>query len=393
MVHNHHSHHDPISSNYSSHVMKFRNNDFCIGCLGSKFFLILILPILIRFFIYPNALISPITDWIIFSILWISIIAIYGYEYLTGKIVDNYAPKLIVTMYLFGLISYVLVVQSHLDIASSRMMMLLFAIPQIGIYVVKIIGKEEFTHKKIKLLVRLLFIISFFFSLINFSTDVVGSLIIIFIGSLIFIRSRNFSDYRIGNDTYLVSAITPYNNSFFSKIYKRLNIFDAEGKIKNIDTKTSFYDRSSFIILVGILYFVGFILSTSNTPILSSCNNDTVKSVAFSTPWIIAKSNNQKFCTNCGEASPKDFSFCESCGNQFQMEGQSNIQDQDSYYPPQSDINQSNRGYPQQSYQPYRGQQQRSSDESKSIPIIVGIAVFLIVTFGTGEILLGILFH
>ncbi|OLS24803.1 MAG: hypothetical protein HeimC2_21090 [Candidatus Heimdallarchaeota archaeon LC_2] len=393
MVHNHHSHHDPNSSNYSSHVMNFRSNDFCIGCLGSKFFLILVLPILIRTFIYPNVLISPIIDWTIILILWTSIVTIYVYEYLTGKIINNYVAKIFTSTYLFGLITYVLVLVSQIDIGTSRVLMLLFAAPQIGIYVFKIIRKEEFIHKKTKLFVRLLFIISFFFSLINFSTDIFGSLIVIFTGSLIFIRSKNFSEYRIGNDKYLVSVIDANNNSRFSKIIKRLKIFDNEGKIKIIEEKTSFFDKSYFVILVGILYFAGFILVTSNNPLLSNCNNEVVKSVVFSTPWIIAKSDNQKYCTNCGETSPKEFRFCESCGTQFQMQeqGQSNIPQQDSYYPPQDNIFQGNRGYSQQGYQPYGGQQHSQKDERKSIPVFVGIAVFLIVTLGTGVIVLGLL--
>ncbi len=391
MAHNHHSHHDSNSSSYAAHVMNFRNIDFCIGCLGSKFFLILILPLLIRVFIYPSVVVSPIVDWSVIFILWILSLSIYSYEFITGNIVNNYIAKILVSSYLFGSIFYVLLLQSELEIATSRLLMLLFALPQMAIYSYTMISKSEFNHSKTKLLVRLMFIISFFFSLINFSDNTFTSLIIIFSGVLIFARSRNFSDYRIGEDKHLVSAIDTNNDSTISKIFARLGIFASDGKIKNIEQDASVFTKSYFLILVGIFYFAGLILTTSSTPLLNNCNTDVVKSVAFSTPWIVAKTGNNKFCTNCGEASPKDFSFCENCGTQFQMQGQSGISSQDeSYYPPQGDIHQSNRGYSQQSYQPYGAQRHRREDKSKSIPVFVGIAVFVIATLATGNIVLGV---
>lgn len=391
MAHNHHSHHNSNSSNYAAHVINFRNIDFCIGCLGSKFFLILILPLLIRVFIYPTVLISPIIDWSFIFILWISSLSIYSYEFVTGKIVNNYVAKIFMSFYLFGSIFYILILQSELDIGTSRILMLLFALPQMAIYTFKTINKTEFNHSKTKLVVRLMFIISFFFSLINFSNNIFTSSIIISCGVLIFTRSRDFSDYRIGEDKYLVSGIDTNSDSVLSKLFVRLNIFDSNGKIKSIEQDASVFKKSYFIILVGILYFGGLILSTSSTPLLNSCNTDVVKSVAFSTPWIVAKTGNNKFCTNCGEASPKDFSFCENCGTQFQMQGQSGVSSQDeSYYPPQGDSYQSNRGYSQQSYQPYGAQRHRQKNESKSIPVFVGIAVFVIATLATGNIVLGI---
>ncbi|MHA2032498.1 MAG: hypothetical protein ACW99Q_24280, partial [Candidatus Kariarchaeaceae archaeon] len=90
MAHHHHSHHDPNSKNYTAHVMNFRNVDFCIGCLGSKFFLIAILPLLVRFFIYPNVFVSTVIDWTVILIFWTLSVTIYSYELLTGKIINNF---------------------------------------------------------------------------------------------------------------------------------------------------------------------------------------------------------------------------------------------------------------------------------------------------------------
>ena len=149
MVHNHHSHHNPNSSSYPSHIMNFRGNDFCIGCLGSKFFLILILPILLRVFIYPNVLVSSLIDWTVILILWISIVTIYVYEYLTGSVLNNFSAKLLASLYLFGLISYVLAVESHLSLGTSRVLMVLFALPQVGIYFFKIMHLYHFSINRI----------------------------------------------------------------------------------------------------------------------------------------------------------------------------------------------------------------------------------------------------
>ncbi|MHA2031217.1 MAG: hypothetical protein ACW99Q_17695, partial [Candidatus Kariarchaeaceae archaeon] len=278
--------------------------------------------------------------------------------------------------------------QSELSVAISRLLMIIFALPQIGIYVLKIARKKEFTFAKTKLFIRLMFIISFFFSLINFSNDVFGSLIIIFFGILIFTKTRKFSDYRLNNDKHLVSIVDTTKDSLVSRVLVKLNIFNSNGEVKDLEENSSFLEKSYFVILIGILYYVGFILISSHTPLLTNCNNDVVKSVVFSTPWIVAKSSNSKFCTNCGEASPRDFRFCESCGTQFQMEGQA--QPETGYYPPQGNMYQGNRGYSGQGYQPYGDQGYRRDDRSRSIPIFVGIGIFLIATVGTGNIVLGL---
>ncbi|MHA2275620.1 MAG: hypothetical protein ACXAC2_07625, partial [Candidatus Kariarchaeaceae archaeon] len=149
-------------------------------------------------------------------IFWTLSVTIYSYELLTGKIINNYIAKLITSTYLIGSIFYILVLRSELSIEISRLLTIIFALPQIGIYVFKIARKKEFTFAKTKLFIRLMFIVSFFFSLINFSNDRFGSLIIIFFGILIFTKTRKFSDYRINNDKHLVSIVDTTKGSLVS---------------------------------------------------------------------------------------------------------------------------------------------------------------------------------
>ncbi|MCE7735077.1 MAG: zinc ribbon domain-containing protein [Candidatus Heimdallarchaeota archaeon] len=390
MVHYHRSHHDSNSSNYLSHVLTIGKLDYCLGCLGSKLFLITTLPLLLALFVYPNSLISVMVDWTIIGLLWVMTTASFAYELIKKRDVKSRFLLAINNLYLIGSISYVVLVPSKINSRYTILLSLILAVPQIGVYLHKSVTQKEFTHKKAKFFIRLLFIIAFFFAIANFNENFYLKLVILSMGILVFSRLRTFSDLRVNSDKFLFSSIPFSDNSLLSKFLKKLKIFDSNGSVKGLNSASSLISKIYFIIIISILYFFGLVIIGSNLPTLAACSN-TVYTTTMSVPsWIIMKSSNQKFCANCGTASPMDYRFCDNCGSEFHLVTPDQQSQPQSQHPPQRGQYQQTQPY-NQGYQPYSGQGHRREDKSKSIPIGVSIAVGLVVLLMTGNIIFAII--
>lgn len=390
MVHYHQSHHDSNSSNYFSHVMTIGKLDYCLGCLGSKLFLIITLPVLLALFVYPNTLISAMVDWSVISLLWLITTISFAYELINKKDIKSRLLLTINNLYLIGSISYVILVPSNINFRNTILLSLILAIPQIGVYMHKSVTQKEFSHKKAKLFIRLLFIIAFFFAIANFGENFYLKLLILSMGILVFSRLRTFSDLRVNSDKFLYSSIPFSDNSLISKFLKKLNIFNANGSVKGISTTSSRISKIYFIIILSILFFFGLVTIGSNLPTLAACSNTAYTATMSIPSWIIMKSSNQKFCSNCGTSSPMDYRFCDNCGSEFHRITPDQQSQPQSQYPAQRGQYQPTQPHTQ-GYQPYSSQGYRRQDRSKSIPIGVSIAVGLVVLLMTGNIIFAII--
>ena len=388
MGHYHRSHHDSNSSNYFSHVLTIRKLDYCLGCLGSKLFLIITLPVLLALFVYPNTLVSTMVDWSIIGLLWIITTISFAYELISKKDVKSRFLQAISNLYLIGSISYVIFVPSRINFGYTVLLSIILAIPQIGVYMHKSVTQKEFSHKKAKLLIRLLFIIAFFFAIANIRENLYLKLGIVAMGILVFSRVRTFSDLRVNSDKFLFSSIPFSDNSLISKFLKKLKVFNDNGRVKVINTVSSRFSKFYFIIILSVLYFFGLVIIGSNLPTLAVCSN-TLYTTTMSVPsWIIMKSSNQKFCANCGTTSPMDYRFCDNCGSEF------HLMSPDKQSPPQSQPQQGQYQRTQpynQGYQPYSSQGHQREDRSKSIPIGISILIGVIVFLMTGNIIFAII--
>jgi len=399
MTLSHVAHHDPNSSNYGAHVVELKKIDYCIGCLGSRIFLIFVLPLLHYIFIYPNSLFYTTFDYLVFAILWIIVTLQFGYEIFSGREIHSTTLKLISDLYLFSNILYVALVPGNLRLNILYMLIFIFSMPQIIVYLYKSISKNEFHHTGSKLIIRLLFISGLFFVLNGLRLRFDLFLFILMFGALIFVRMRSFSDMRVNDSKFLFSTISLNENSKLSGIFRITGIFDNNGQVKNKPNKTNYFKKILGFGLLGFFYIVGLVIVTSNTPTLIDCATKVGKTPVALAPWIILKSSNQKFCSNCGEPSPIENSFCEQCGTKFTLNPGSNqniSQEQNQGYQDNRafggsrgyDPNYESRGY----YPPGAGKiATHRGNDGRSIPIIVGIVVGVFVLLATGNPVLAVI--
>ena len=99
--------------------------------------------------------------------------------------VDNvkYKSGRYVNLYIFGSIAYVILVPTTITVNMARTLIIVCALPQVLLYMYKIISRREFKFKKLKFLVRSLFIIAFFFALLNFMDNIYLNTVIVVTGT------------------------------------------------------------------------------------------------------------------------------------------------------------------------------------------------------------------
>ncbi|MHA2253158.1 MAG: zinc ribbon domain-containing protein, partial [Candidatus Kariarchaeaceae archaeon] len=314
MVYTIHSHHNPDHANYKHHVIGIRGNDFCTGCLASKVFLIFVLPVLFGVFIYPNYLVSPLFDWSILASLWMLSLFSFGYEIQTGRSLKSSVMIVSSNTYFFGSILYVAFSTTWLSSELRYTLILLFASPQVGIYLFKSISKSEFNHGKLKFASRLLFIISFFFSLLNLTESISKNLMIVALGTYVFIKLRRLSSLRADPSAKLVSVIDIHGKSIFGRLLKRLNIYESDGQIRNLSHK-SLASKIYLLLAASILYAVGLVLVTSPEQAIDRCASDpSSQTLGTTTPWLFMSSGSAKSCNKCGNSITKGDRFCLNCG-------------------------------------------------------------------------------
>lgn len=380
------SHHDPANSGYSSHVIGIRGFDFCSGCFASKTFLVLLLPILYLFFIFPNSLAYQELEWLIISVLW-SVIAIsFLVEVLTGKVIRRTTVNFFNSFYFFGSIIYISLVPSQIDEKISFSLVLAFALPQFGIYLYKILRKSEFNHIKSKIMIRLSFIVAFFFSLLNFTENIINHTLIIVISSILFIKLRILGSFSTDPSKKLYSTLHLHNNSIITRFLNRLNYFDPNGELKtgNFRNKSKF-SKINFIMIIGLFYLINLVRVSSSSELINNCADDWSKSHAIlaSTPWLLMSSSPSNFCNKCGTKVSLEDSFCLKCGNQIAVQPQTQYQQQDRY--------QDNQQYQRGGYAPYPTQQRSGRKEKNmAIPIVVAV-IFAFVGFAVGGIVFGLI--
>ncbi|MCH8908246.1 MAG: zinc ribbon domain-containing protein [Candidatus Heimdallarchaeota archaeon] len=402
MSYGHFTHHDPNSKDYNSHVLNIRGVEFCLGCLGSKLFLILVLPILIFAFVYPNYITSLVSELIVLGFLWMATLLVYGMELIRGKPVLSQAAKIITSSYFFTSIFYILVVPSN--ILNTITISILFAIPQISIYFYKIFTQLEFTHVKIKFISRLSFIVGFFFSLLNFVSNPLMKSTFIILGVLIFIRLRSFSKLRTDTDKYLVTRFAD-TNSILSRILMKSKIADENNTI--VDTNgLRLLSRIYYGSLISLFFVIGVIGVSSDLICYAGASNvlHSASPLLF-VPFIAMSSGESSFCMNCGTRLTSTDKFCPSCGNPTELGEKSQPAQRQSRPANQSTRPQSTTyrrdpmvqpqsgGYQQRGYYDdgYGGQRRYGGRRRTSAPIIFGFIVGIIVLLITASLVFAVI--
>ncbi|OLS17103.1 MAG: hypothetical protein HeimC2_44920 [Candidatus Heimdallarchaeota archaeon LC_2] len=219
-----HAHHDNSVVNYEYHVIRIGNHDFCIGCTATRSFIALTLPLIM---ILVSAFWLQINDRFFLSLLplYLLTITIYVYEYYTGGHLDPLISALVQYTFL-GIILYQMILIDLFDPAKSYLMLgmiLVLTIPQYFFYIRKVFKRKEFTHNKIKFVIREFFLIGNWFLLlllpINNQIQVLVSFFIVFAIVTVFLGLRNYSNKLVAeNFRLLVGDDCNHSKSSFNDI-------------------------------------------------------------------------------------------------------------------------------------------------------------------------------
>ena len=212
-----HAHHDNSVANYKYHIFRIGNHDFCIGCTATRSFIVLTLPLIM---ILVDVFWFQMNVRFLISLfpLYLLLIIIYIYAYYTGGHLDPLISAIV--QYTFvGIVLYQMILLDLFDTAMSYWMIgmiLTLTIPQYFFYVNKVYNRSEFTHKKIKFVIREFFLIGNWFLLLLLPFDnpiqVLASFLIVFAIVTVFLGLRNYSNKLVTEDFQLLLG-DAYNTS------------------------------------------------------------------------------------------------------------------------------------------------------------------------------------
>lgn len=216
-----HAHHDNSIVNYKYHIFRIGDQDFCIGCTATRSFIALTLPLIM---ILVKVFWFQLSDRFFLSLLplYLMVITIYIYEYYTGEHLDPFISAIV--QYTFvGIVLYQMILIDPFVPAKSYWMLgmiLALTIPQYFLYIRKLFTRREFTHKKVKFVIREFFLIGNWFLLLLLPIDnliqVLVTFCIVFAIIAVFLGLRNYSNKLVTEDFQLFVGDTcnPSKSSF-----------------------------------------------------------------------------------------------------------------------------------------------------------------------------------
>lgn len=263
---NHFTHHDTSSSNYKYHVVNIGNTTFCLGCLASNIFSLIILPLLLSvFIIVPAPFFSITIDVAILLIITLPQVAMLIFEIWKGKRTYFKYTSITNTIYLVLAHFYIILslIPNIISITILSVLITLLILPQVLIYIYKIITTNEFKHRFLKFTARILFITGYFFTLLFAHHNILYTVVITLLGGLFFYKLRAFANYQVDKEEKnlaLVSAVNYHSDNLFTRFLRSTKIFDENGKV--ISTRSGEVDLKIIIIIGGVivLFVLGFII-------------------------------------------------------------------------------------------------------------------------------------
>jgi len=329
------SHHDPHSPYYKYHVMRVGRANYCIGCFGTKVFLLLVLPVLTYLFVARTSpLLTTFYDCIIISLLLLPLAFQFLYEIASNKTLYPRLTARAQSTYTLLMHLYIFLTPVSPELQKQKTAILLSIIlllsPQMMIYFYKIITCREFTFRKSKILIRLLFITAYFFTLIYAKVNILGALLLFFIVVLSFYRLRKLSSYRVEGDFTGLSLQLAYvfrKQSLINRFLQNTFLYSPELK-KNRSGRVKSIKLAMANVTILLLFMVGILALSKNGGLNQTCRSASAQETETTTSTdccsdeeggcCCSSSSEEEeggCCCSSSSSEEEDSSCCESCCN------------------------------------------------------------------------------
>ena len=228
--------HSSTCNNYKYHVIRFGIVNHCNGCFANTIFLAFLLPIYFLAFFLTNY--PPMLYGIIIAYIGIQLPILMLWSFSGKRRFGKTSGYMTISFLIYS--HYFVMFGSYPDLISPYILgglILCSVIPQFSIYTFKIISRDEFKFPKLKLLIRMVFIHGYLFSLMLFKYNPLLSLFIISTTAPTFYWMRKISSTRI----LLVDFTEPTNSKTTNglnstKLFKSWNFdnFEKSPLVHNI---------------------------------------------------------------------------------------------------------------------------------------------------------------
>jgi len=317
------THHDPCSPYYKYHVIRVGKANYCIGCFGTKTFLLLVLPILTFFFITRvTPMITTFYDSLIISFLLFPLALQFIYELVSNK---SLYPKLTAnaqSLYMLIMHLYIIFtpVSSALDNQKTIVLLaiMLLLTPQMMVYLYKITTCKEFTFRKSKIMVRLLFISAYFLTLLYAKMNLLGAFVLFCFVTLFFFKLRRMSSYRVEGDfteLKLYMAFNLHKQSLFNRFLQSTFLHFSNGQAemqKSRSGKIYFFKTAMANFVVVLFFVVGIVTLSQNEGLSQPCQSVSAQETDTTTTNESCCNDEEGNCVCCYDEEG-NCTCCEGC--------------------------------------------------------------------------------